>query len=245
MIELANVRAGDRVLDIASGAGQPALGFALAVGRNGHVLATDFVEEMLTYAREKAAQQGFDNIEFRHVDGEVVDVPAGAFDAVTCRWGIIFMPDPLACLRRAHVALKPGGRVVLACWKGPEENPFVAVPLGVLKRHMELPVPPPGAPGIFSFADNKRLEGVMREAGFDEVKLESVSLTMAEFQSGAEYFTYIQELAGPVASLFQQLPADKKARVEQEIISEVEQKYRSDGQVRLGGVTWVAVGVRR
>jgi len=147
MIELASIRRGSHVLDIACGAGEPALTVAETVGPNGSVLATDFVAEMVGFASSKAKLRALSNIEFRCVDGEVLNAPVGAFDAVTMRWGLMFMPDPVACMRHVNTALKPGGKAVVCTWTEAANNPFVTVPLGVLKRHMEVPTPPEGAPG--------------------------------------------------------------------------------------------------
>ncbi len=244
MIALAAIREGSRVLDIACGAGEPALTIAERVGPGGAVLATDFVEEMIGYARSKAQARSLSNVEFRCVDGEVIDAMKGAFDAVTMRWGLMFMPDPVKCMHCANSALKPGGKAVISVWTEAANNPFVTVPLGVLKRHMDVPTPPPGAPGIFALADPDRLRAIFAEAGFSDVTIEQVSLPMADFSTGAEYDLFIRELAGPVASLFAQLPADTQAIVKQEIAREAEVRSSKPGRVYLHGITHVVVGTK-
>jgi ubiquinone/menaquinone biosynthesis C-methylase UbiE len=244
MIALAAIREGSRVLDIACGAGEPALTVAEKVGPKGSVLATDFVAEMVDFARSKAKARALTNVEFRCVDGEVIDAPAGSFDAVTMRWGLMFMPDPVACMRCANTALKPGGKAVVSCWTEAANNPFVTVPLGVLKRHMEIPEPPAGAPGIFALASPGRLRDIFAEAGFRDVAIEQVTIPMADFATGAEYDVFIRELAGPVASLFVQLPADKQAIVKQEIAREAEARSSKPGRVYLQGITHVVVGTK-
>ncbi len=244
MIELASIREGSHVLDIACGAGEPALTVAETVGPKGSVLATDFVAEMVGFASSKAQRRALSNIEFRCVDGEVIDAPAGAFDAVTMRWGLMFMPDPVACMRRVNTALKPGGKAVVCCWTEAANNPFVTVPLGVLKRHMEIPEPPAGAPGIFALASPDRLRAIFAESGFRDVKIEQITLPMADFATGAEYDVFIRELAGPVASLFVQLPTDKQEIVKQEIARDAEARSSKPGRVHLHGITHVVVGTK-
>jgi len=244
MIALAAIREGSRVLDIACGAGEPALTIAERVGPGGAVLATDFVEEMIGYARSKAQARSLSNIEFRCVDGEVIDEMKGSFDAVTMRWGLMFMPDPAKCMHCANSALKPGGKAVISVWTEAANNPFVTVPLGVLKRHMDIPAPPLGAPGIFALADPDRLRAIFAEAGFSDVTIEQVSLPMADFSTGAEYDVFIRELAGPVASLFAQLPADTQTIVKQEIAREAEARSSKPGRVYLNGITHVVVGTK-
>lgn len=237
----AGVRAGQRVLDIASGTGEPAIPAAERVGPSGSVLGLDFVEDMLAFAREKAAARGLRNVEFRRQDGEQLDVPDASVDAVTMRWGLMFMPDPVACLRRALAALKPGGRIALSTWAGPEHNVWAALPVEVIKRHVELPAPAPGAPGLFAMADPERLRRVMGEAGFSDVLVEPLALVNMHAQSGSEYFQMFIELAGPIAALYARLTDDLKAVVAREIAAEADRRAVA-GQVILTGVTWVASG---
>src|SRR5512145_1013224 len=124
MIVLAGIKPGMRVLDLASGNGEPGLPIAHAVGPVGHVLLTDQSPEQLDYAREKAQAQGLANVEIREADAEEIEVEEGAFDAVTCRWGLMFMPDAIRAIRNAHRALRLGGRLVVSVWGTPERNPF-------------------------------------------------------------------------------------------------------------------------
>lgn len=243
LLDRAGVRQGSRVLDVASGTGEPAIPAAKRVGPSGFVLGTDFVEPMLAFAREKAAAAGLRNVEFRRVDGEILDVPAGSFDAATIRWGIMFMPDAVACLRQVRGALKPAARVAVACWAAPEKNPWASVPAAIVMKHAEAPKPPPGAPGIFAYADPKRLEGTLAEAGFRDVEIETMRITMIDFDSVAEYWTYTRELAGPIASLFAKLSPDAQARASAEIADEVA-RLSPGGKVVLHGETWIASGTK-
>ena len=109
---------------------------------------------MVEVARDFAREEGVTNIEFRLVDGEELNVEPGSFDAVTCRWGIMFMPEPVAFLRRAHEALKPNGRIGVAVW-GPPEQPLPrSAYYDRPQYYTGPPLPDPTAPGgVFSFAD--------------------------------------------------------------------------------------------
>ena len=127
MLELAGIADGHHVLDIASGTGEPSIATALLAGSRGKVIGTDLTEEMLVYARDKAKQAGVTNIEYHCVDGDTLDFPANCFDAVTIRWGLMFMPEPEACLRRVNRVMKEGAHLVLACWAAPQKNPFVGL----------------------------------------------------------------------------------------------------------------------
>lgn len=243
MIALAGIKEGHRVLDIASGTGEPALTIARRVGPTGRVVGTDFVEELLVFARAKAAKGGLDNVEFHRVDGEEIDFPAGSFDAVTNRGGLMFMLEPVGALERCHRVLRDRGTVAVMTWAGSDENPWAAIPLGVLRKYIEVPAPPPGAPGMFAFADPDRLRSVLDAAGFEDVVVERVAHAVSDHDTGLDYFAFIRQFAGPIATLYAQLPAHTQAAVDREVAAKAEERM-VDGRVVIPGVSWVAVGTK-
>jgi ubiquinone/menaquinone biosynthesis C-methylase UbiE len=243
MIALGGIKEGHRVLDIASGTGEPALTIAKHVGPTGHVTGTDFVEEMLVFARAKARELGLDNVEFRRVDGEEIDFPDGSFDSITNRGGLMFMAEPVAALERCHRALRNRGTVVVMSWAAADENPWAMIPLGVLKKYIDVPTPPPGTPGMFAFANPDRLRSVFEVAGFRDILVDRVPMSVSDHDTGLDYFAFIRQFAGPIASLYDQLPADTQAAVDREVAFEAE-KMTTDGRVMVPGVSLVAVGTK-
>jgi enediyne biosynthesis protein CalE5 len=237
MLERAHIHTGAHVLDIASGAGEPALTAARRVGPTGKIIGTDFVPEMLAYAREKAQRDGLRHVEFRVVDGEELEFPDASFDAVTMRFGLMFMPDPVECLKRVHRVLKPGGRVAVAVWAAPDKNPWGAIPMGILRKRLNLTPPTPGTPGLFAMADEKRLRSVFEDAGFKDITIEPVDITMVDLSSGREYADYMSELAGPMAMLMKQMSPSDVASVKEEIARAAE---GPGGHTKLTGVALVA-----
>lgn len=243
LLRRAGVGAGMRVLDLASGTGEPSLTIAERVGPNGSVLGIDLAEPMLAVAREKAARRRLTNVEYRAGDAEGLQLPDGAFDAATMRWGVMFLPDPVAALRHVHKALRPGARFALAAWGPPPENPFLALPLEVLRRHTEVPTPPPASPGLFAFADATRLPGTLTAAGFRDVGSAAFPMRMTSFRDGAEYWTFEREVAGPIARLYDPLPAATRAKVDAEVAAEAE-KFRQGESLEIPAMTWIAWGAR-
>jgi len=236
MLELAGVALGHRVLDIACGSGIPAIPAAQAVGATGFVLATDQAPEMIEVARANAKNEGVTNIDFRLVDGEELNVEPSSFDAVTCRWGIMFMPEPVLCLRQAYEALKPNGRIAVAVWGPPERNMFLALPMMIARKYYEGPPPPdPMAPGgVFSFADKGRLQFVLEQAGFRDIHIDEMELPMAVFDSGQEYWDYCREFMGPLRRILDQMPKDTVQKIGQEV-TEAAPQGKPDGKVSLSG----------
>jgi len=239
MLELSGISSGSRLLDIASGTGEPSISAAKIVGVSGRVMGTDLVEEMLIVAREKAVRAGLENIEYHCRDAEMLAFDTASFDAVTIRWGLMFMPDPLACLSAAYRALKPGSRIVLACWAAPEKNPFVGVMMQALSEYMDIPQPPVGAPGIFAFADPVRLEDVLKSAGFSQIELEEVVIDVIEVADGRAYWEAMSDLAAPVMALVRQLDESARTQYIDKVIEMANGHMRGD-TLPMKGTTWIA-----
>ncbi len=243
MLDLTGISSGSRLLDIASGTGEPAITAAQIVGETGKVIGTDLVDEMLVVAREKTTSMNLNNIEFHCIDAESLDYPTASFDAVTIRWGLMFMPQPLDCLSAAHHALKQNGRISLACWAAPEKNPFISVLLKTLSQYMDIPVPPPGTPGIFSFADPERLHDVLVSAGYDNIQLEEMEIDVIEIEDGRAYWEAISDLAAPVMALVDQLEQAARLDYIDEVIS-VANTLKQGDSLRMKGTTWIACATK-
>lgn len=239
MIELSRITSGSRVLDIASGTGEPSISAAKIVGESGQVVGTDLVDEMLEFAREKAIVHELMNIDFHCIDAESLDFETASFDAVTNRWGLMFMPDPLACLNAANNALKQDGRISMACWAAPEKNPFVGVLIQVLSKYMDIPVPPSGTPGIFAFADPDRLHDVIKSAGFRNIELEELSIDVIEVNDGQAYWDAMSDLAAPIMALVNQLNDTDRSNYISEVIRTAN-TYKKGEVLSMKGTTWIA-----
>ena len=116
LIEAAAIAPGQRVCDIATGAGEPALSVAALVGADGRVFATDLCPEMMLGARRRAAARGLGNIAFRTADMLALPDADGVFDRVICRFGLMFCPEPARAAAEAARVLKPGGRAAYLVW---------------------------------------------------------------------------------------------------------------------------------
>lgn len=241
LIELVAIKEGDRVLDIASGTGEPAIPMAQLVGEAGFVVGTDLSDDMLAVARDKARQLNVSNIEFHRVNGETLSFDPGTFDATTIRWGLMFMPEPENILSQIHGLLRDEGSIAVACWAEPERNPFFTHVMSILMKYMEVPKPPEGAPGVFAFANPHRLTQTLTHSGFRHVDIEDLEVTMFEADSGEEYWQMMEDMAGPITQLVQQMDSQTRNAFISDVIDSVEAQ-KQDGKVRMKGTTWIAHG---
>jgi len=175
MLDMAEVKEGYRVLDIAAGAGEQSITAAEKVGANGYVLATDLAPKILDFALELANEKGINNIETKEMDGENLTVPANSFDTVISRVGLIFFPDQQKALKEMMRVLKPGGFVAAIVYSTVDKNKFFSTPVSVIRQRAQLPPPLAGQPGPFSLGSEGILEDSFKQAGFINVKSQVVN----------------------------------------------------------------------
>lgn len=243
MLDLACLQPGMRVLDVASGMGEPSLRAVQRVGPSGFVLGTDLIDGMLEVAREKARAQGLSNIEFRAADAETLELPEQSFDVATVRWGLMYMPRPERALERIWRALRPGGRLVCATWAGPEQVEYASLPRRTVARFCQLPPVDPEAPGVFRFADPEHLRAVLARSGFAVEHVEAMHVPVMEAEDGAGVVRWIRTFANSLARLVEELPPQEQRAWEEEVARECE-PYRMGEKILLGGVTWLIVARR-
>ena len=177
VLDRAAARPGERVLDVGCGCGATTLALADRVAPGGTVLAADVSEPMLGRARERLA--GRAGVSLVCADAAQHPFVPGAADLLFSRFGVMFFGDPTAAFANMRRGLKPGGRLVFACWRPPAENPWMMVPLHAAYLHVpRLPKPGPEDPGPFSFGDPERVKRILAGAGFGDVVLQPVDLKL-------------------------------------------------------------------
>lgn len=203
LVELAGVKAGSRVLDVAAGYGEPALTAARKAGPQGRVVATDISAEMLAFGRERAAAANLGNVEFIESGASSLDFPHESFDAAVSRWGIIFEPDAEAAAGRIRGFLKPGSRVAIASWGEPGQVPFLSIPMRTTRERLDLPPPPAGTPGPLSRPTPEAIGGLLEGGGFSEIAVEQGEVTF-EFGSPQHFTAYVRAIAAPIRAMIEQ-----------------------------------------
>ena len=170
LLEMANLAAGARVLDVACGTGVVARLVAARVGQKGRVVGVDLNTGMLATARMLPQSPPGVSVEWREGNVTALPFPEAAFDAVLCQQGLQFFPNRPAALREMHRVLVDGGRLGLSVWRSADHSPChtaIAESLGrrvgpdVVKRFL----------AIFSFGDENALRDLIEQAGFYDVKI--------------------------------------------------------------------------
>ncbi|HEY7108586.1 MAG TPA: methyltransferase domain-containing protein [Nitrososphaeraceae archaeon] len=241
LVELAEIKPGSKVLDIATGIGEPALTAAKQVGKTGEILAIDISPQMLSFAKQRAISLGLqDMVEFKEGDAETIDLPSSTFDAALCRWGLMFFPNPKAGLSNIYRSLVKGGHFAAAVWATPDKVPFISVPMNiVLKETNSLPQ---GTLGPFSMSDQNNLKKFYEESGFTHHIIERINV-VSDFDSTDDFTAFTIDHGGP--SLQKILAAETNERREQilKAISKGSEKYAdSTGKVRFDNEAILIVG---
>jgi len=240
MVAVAQIGAGQRVLDVGCGIGDPTLQVAVLVGPHGHVLGIDLVEEMLATGRERAAALGLAHVEFRAADIATLDVPPASFDAVLARWSLIYVEDVSKALGRLRRAVHDGGRIAVTAWAPPEANPWIAIPMEELAR--VLPVSPPDSttPGLFYLSADGALADALRTAGFRNVAQERVQLSQFA-REATEFWAMLADMAGPLAPIVAGLAGPERRRVLDAVAERIE-RFRSGDVLRIPAQAQLAWG---
>lgn len=230
MLNLARLESGARVLDVAAGAGEPALSAAERVGPTGFVLATDIADTILAFAEQEARSRGLDAAVFqtRIMDGENLELDDASFDVAFSRLGLIYFPDRVRGLAEMRRILVPGGRAVVASFTTPARNPFFAIPIGVIRRHAGLPAPPPGQPGPFSLGDPAVMAETYRTAGFHAIETRLVTAPL-RLPSAAACVQFERESFGALHQMLSSLTETERAMVWEEIEHDLRQFEGPDG----------------
>jgi ubiquinone/menaquinone biosynthesis C-methylase UbiE len=231
-----------RVLDVAAGTGEPGLTAATLVPR-GSVTLTDLSERMLEVAAGNAVRRGVRNLETRLCDAGALPFEDASFDAVLCRFGFMFFPDVAAAAREFARVARPGARVVAAVWSEPAKNPWATTTMGTIARHVEMPAPPPGAPGLFRCAAPGFMRETFAAAGLRDIVEEEVEGDLVP-GSPEEYWTFITDIAAPVVAGLARADEATRARIRSEVLDLARAAVRDGGEVRMRSTAIVIAGTR-
>lgn len=229
MLELAQLAPGSRVLDLATGRGEPAIPAAHAVGPAGRVVGVDPDAGCLAIARERADREGIAHLELHA--GDAASISLAGFDVAFSRWGLMYMDRPVAALRATARALVPDGRLVVAVWADPARASYFSFPRQVLAKFAAVPPIDLERPGAFFYADPARLARDLALAGFRVERAEELEVDVMEARTGEELIAWTRAFG--LAPLLDPLPEATRRAWEEELARAA--------PCRLGGVTRIVV----
>jgi len=247
LVELAEIRAGQRVLDVATGIGEPAITAGKIVGKEGHVTATDISPEMLAIGEERARSQGLQHVmEFVQSDAENLKLGIDdKFDAILCRWGLMFLPNLDTALSNIHDKLVSGGKLAAAVWSEPSKVPFISLSMDTARKHIGA-LPGQGLPGPLSLADVDSLKKSFDKAGFAEIRTEKIPVIF-EFDSAEDYTKFNQDIVAPIRTILSKETETKKQQVWGDVTEQAKVKYSDpeSGRVKFVNEAICIVGLAK
>jgi len=229
MLAAAELRPGQRVLELACGAGRVGLQAASLVGPDGTVLCSDFSQEMVDAVADRVERLGVPNVETRLLDAHQLELPDDEFDAVLCRFGYMLMADPVQALRESKRVLRPDGKLAMAIWGTAEQNPWLWLVIEALIDRLNAPPPEPGTPGPFSLGEPARLLAVCEEAGLSDVEVEEISTEQA-YDSLDAWWEELLEVSGPLAAMLKALPEEDREAIRAKALGGGERFLADDGR---------------
>jgi SAM-dependent methyltransferase len=239
MIEHLELQPGERVLELAAGPGDTGFMAAELVVPGGALITSDASEAMLEVARERARGLGVENVEFKRLELEWIDMPTASIDAVLCRWGVMLTVDPAAAVQEMRRVLRPGGRLALAVWDRPEFNQWMTVPDRALVELGHAPLPDPDAPGPFSLSASGHLEEILEAAGFVDVVVEPLELPHASMTVD-EAVGEKRDLSRMFADTYERLSDEERTAVKSKIRELAERFTGAEGLIALPARALVA-----
>ncbi len=216
LIESADVQAGDRVLDVATGSGNAAIA---AARRNAVVVGVDYVPSLLERGRVRAQAEHLE-VEFMTGDAEALPVKAESFDVVTSVFGSMFAPDQQRAADEMVRVCRPGGKIALASWT---PGGYIGEMFGVFSRFIP---PPPGVESPMRWGDPDRLEELFdsRADGFRH----TLRTCLFKWRSPEENLAFFRTYYGPTLRAFERLDEPSQRQLAEALI-ELSRRYDRNG----------------
>ncbi|MDR3763286.1 MAG: class I SAM-dependent methyltransferase [Acidobacteriota bacterium] len=225
LVEAARIKLGQRVLDVACGAGEPAISQAMMLKDSGSVVGIDFADGPLEVARARAAKRGLTNIEFTKADVHCLPFPDASFDRITSRLGVMFFRELPRALGELHRVLRPGGRLALLAWGSMQQSYWQMTVGTILRLRPELTIPD-SARVLFKFGEPGSLARALTAAGFEEVAGPVVPCCWSWHGTPEQLWDYFHNVTAPFRGILDAVAGD--IEVEQAILDNFRSTY--DGE---------------
>ncbi len=240
LIELAACQPGERIIDVGCGTGATSIAIARQVSAAGGVTGLDISSVLVAEASKRAGMLGLENLHFVLGDAAIAELPVAQADAVVSRFGVMFFSDPQAAFIHLHGFLKPGGRMVFACWAPMLQNLWRLEVENMINAHFPLPTPVPRAPGPFAFDEPEYVQEILQLAGFKNIRITPWQNNLGIGGAGSNARSAAEFLLKALGNA--QLPEDVPAAIGMAIQSELEERLKmfetKDG-VQMPAAAWL------
>jgi SAM-dependent methyltransferase len=240
LVEYAAPQQGMKVLDLASGTGEPAISLAMRVGSRGQVTALDLSAELLEIAKRRAEERKLENFITQQADAHSLPFADNRFDLATSRFGVMFFRDIAVALRELHRVLRPNARACFLAW-GPFDQPYWQSTMGVVHRHVNGPLLAPGGPDPFRFSAPESLSQVLRTAGFREVHEETKTVAWTWPGTAEEVWEQARSVAVPFRPMLDRVPPQAWTHIHKEVHAAIGQYVRG-ANIEFGATVVLASG---
>jgi SAM-dependent methyltransferase len=242
LIDAAELHPGARVLELAAGPGDTGFLAAELIRPGGTLICSDGSAAMLEVARERAERQAVENVEFKQLMLEWIDLPAASVDVILIRWGLMLVDDSAAAAQECRRVLAPGGRLAVAVWDRPQLNPWATIPTEALVDLGLAPAPDRNAPGMFALADPSMLDELLAGAGFVERRIEPVGLER-RCASVDAWIAETLDCSGGFRRVWDGLDDDRRSQLTAEMSDRLKPFGTAGGGLLLPGSSLAALAV--
>jgi ubiquinone/menaquinone biosynthesis C-methylase UbiE len=194
VLDTANLKAHETVLDVGCGAGTSTTRAAQLVGSTGHCTGVDISDTLLGHAADAFAH---DNITWLLADAQTHEFAPATYDAMISRFGVMFFADTVAAFTNIKAALKPDGRIAMAAWGAASENPWFILPAKAAKAQLgKMPKVDRSLPGPFAFEDHRHVIAMLEKAGFADVHVTTHAVALTA-DGGLDHIAHLCCEIGP------------------------------------------------
>ncbi len=221
LVRQINPGPGEVILELLAGTGDTGFVAASFLGPNGKLICSDRSTEALDIARMRAKELGINNVEFKVLNPEKIELPDNSVDATICKWGIT-STNYKETLRESRRVLRTGGRLALAVWGDPIKNPWISLVHNLLIGKGF--IPKSSFPDIFNLSNRDSLKEALTESGFLTLEMSSME-TKLRFPDKETYWQVITRLGGDYSGFISTLREDALLEL-RDLIYQIVEPYK-------------------